>query len=117
VGVLTLPGLAGLHSVPGAGLACAQRVERMMSDEVKAAAAAIANSKTTKCKTTRPAQLQKLLSRNSGATIAQIQLAFGWQPHTARAAISTQRKTGCLIERSTTNRGSVYRIVRTAETQ
>ena len=62
-------------------------------------------------KVTRPAQLRKLLNRKSGATIAQLQKAFGWQPHTARAAISAQRKAGCEIARSDTNNGSVYRIV------
>ncbi len=60
---------------------------------------------------TRQAQLRKLLIRKSGASLAQIQKAFGWQPHTARAAISAQRKTGCVILRSDTDKGSVYRIV------
>lgn len=55
-------------------------------------------------------QLAKLLNRNSGASIAQIQKAFGWQPHTARAAISTMRKAGTVIERTETDKGSVYRI-------
>jgi len=55
-------------------------------------------------------QLNKLLGRKSGASIAQIQKAFGWQPHTARAAISTLRKTGAPVERTITEKGSVYRI-------
>ncbi|MEO1537321.1 MAG: DUF3489 domain-containing protein [Pseudomonadota bacterium] len=61
-------------------------------------------------KPTRHTQLRKLLARKSGASIAQIQKAFGWQPHTARAAISAQRKAGCEITRSDTEKGSVYRI-------
>ena len=62
-------------------------------------------------KPTRHAQLRKMLTRKSGASIAQIQKAFGWQPHTARAAISAQRKAGCEITRRDTDKGPVYRIV------
>lgn len=61
---------------------------------------------------TRQAQLRRMLCRKSGATIAQIQKTFGWQPHTARAAISSQRKAGSVIVRSESDKGSVYRIVR-----
>lgn len=62
-------------------------------------------------KPTRQSQLRKLLTRKSGASIVQIQKAFGWQPHTARAAISAQRKAGFEISRSYTDKGPVYRIV------
>ena len=68
-------------------------------------------------KLTRPAQLQKLLTRKSGVSIAQLQKTFGWQPHTARAAISAQRKAGCEIARSDTDKGSVYRIVERGDEQ
>lgn len=62
-------------------------------------------------KPTRHAQLRKLLTRRSGASVAQIQKAFGWQRHTARAAISAQRKAGFEITRNDTDKGPVYRIV------
>ena len=62
-------------------------------------------------KPTRRTQLYKLLTRKSGVTIAQLQKTFGWQPHTARAAISAQRKAGCAVSRTDTGKGSVYRIV------
>ncbi len=68
-------------------------------------------AKTPETKATRSAQMRKLLMRKSGATIAQIQTAFEWQPHTARAAISGLRKRGEIIERSEAAKGSVYRIV------
>lgn len=71
-------------------------------------------SKPVKAKITRQTQLLKLLDRKSGVTIAQIQRTFGWQPHTARAAISTQRKAGFVIERSESDKGAVYRIVEEA---
>ena len=59
------------------------------STKPKTEAAKIAGTKPT-----RREQLTKLLNRKSGASITQIQKAFGWQPHTARAAISTLRKEG-----------------------
>ena len=64
-----------------------------------------------KSKQTREEQLRKLLTRKSGATIAQIQKTMGWQPHTARAAISRLRKSGSEIERQISDKGSVYRVV------
>ncbi|MEM6891483.1 MAG: DUF3489 domain-containing protein [Pseudomonadota bacterium] len=74
---------------------------------------------TTKAakKLTRHRQLRKLLTRKSGVTIAQLQKTFGWQPHTARAAISAQRKAGCVVGRAETDKGSVYRIVEVQDAQ
>ena len=68
-------------------------------------------TKPVRVRLNRQQQLAKLLGRKSGATIAQMQRAFGWQPHTARAAISGLRKTGVLIERAETDKGSVYRTI------
>ncbi len=67
-------------------------------------------SRPTKTKT---AKVQAMLQRPSGATLDAICKATGWQPHSARAALSGLRKTGLQIER-TTGEGSaaaVYRIV------
>jgi len=69
-------------------------------------------SNRVSAKPTRQALLRKLLARKLGASIAQIQKATGWQPHTVRAAISAQRKSGCEIIRTDTNKGSVYRLVK-----
>ncbi|WP_424831400.1 DUF3489 domain-containing protein [Ruegeria sp.] len=69
-------------------------------------------SKPARNNLTRQQQLQKLLSHKSGATIAQIQKAFDWQPHSARAAISVMRKAGHTIERSGSDKGTMYRIVK-----
>lgn len=71
----------------------------------------VTNIRAIKARPTRQEQLSKLLKRKSGATISQLQSAFGWQPHTARAALSTLRKAGTAIERSETDKGSVYCIV------
>ena len=69
------------------------------------------SSKPAAANPTRQQQLAKLLGRKSGATIAQLQKAFGWKPHTARAAISTLRKAGFAVERADTEKGAVYRVV------
>ena len=69
---------------------------------------------TLKAYSSRPEQLRKLLRRKSGASIAELQEIFGWQPHTARAAISVLRKAGEAIERQYGRNGSIYRIVKRA---
>jgi len=69
---------------------------------------------TRKVHSSRPEQLRKLLRRKSGASIAELQEIFGWQPHTARAAISGLRKAGEAIERRSCGNGSIYRIVKRA---
>ena len=61
-------------------------------------------------KPTRPDQLTRLLKRKPRASIAQMEEPFGWQPHTAHAAVSRLRKAGVSIERSLSNKRSVYRI-------
>ena len=69
---------------------------------------------TLKAYSSRPEQLRKLLRRKSGASIAELREIFGWQPHTARAAISGLRKAGEAIERRSGRNGSIYRIVKRA---
>lgn len=69
-------------------------------------------SGASRSRETRQTQLRRMLTRKSGATIDQMQMAFGWQPHTARAALSSLRKSGEVIERSTTEKGAVYRILK-----
>ena len=59
----------------------------------------------SKPKPTCATQLRRLLSRKSGATAFQIQTALGWQPHTARAAITRLRKAGIEIERKDSDKG------------
>lgn len=53
-----------------------------------------------------------LLRRRNGARMDEIVAATGWQPHSARAWISGQRKQGLTIERSREGDGSSrYRLV------
>ena len=67
--------------------------------------------KKARPKQTRADQLKSMLARKTGASVSKVQKRFGWQPHTARAAISSLRNAGHKIERSDTDKGSVYRIV------
>ncbi|MBP8232669.1 MAG: DUF3489 domain-containing protein [Rhizorhabdus sp.] len=54
----------------------------------------------------------QMLSRKSGASLDQIIEATGWQAHSARAVLSGLRKKGYDIDRTTTPKGSVYRITK-----
>ncbi len=59
---------------------------------------------------TKIGTVQKLLSRPSGATIAQLQRVTGWQPHSLRAALTQLRKKGHAIERAGELGKAKYRI-------
>lgn len=62
---------------------------------------------------TKLSQLEGMLRRKEGATIAQITTALAWQPHSVRGAISgsLKRKQGLTVTNQTTEDGRrVYRI-------
>ncbi len=64
-------------------------------------------------KTTKTDAVIRLLRRSSGATIAQIQKATGWQPHSVRAALTGLRKKGHDVQRDKNAKGvTVYRITK-----
>lgn len=46
---------------------------------------------------TKSAVVQKLLSRNKGATLAEIMTATHWQPHSSRAFLTGLRKKGLVL--------------------
>ena len=59
----------------------------------------------------KQALLLGLLSRQQGASLAEMMKATDWLPHTTRAALTGLRQRGCIIERSTSADGSsTYRI-------
>ena len=61
-------------------------------------------------KTTKTDAVLKLLGRQQGATVAQLQKATGWQPHSVRAALSGLRKKDHDIRREQSEKGvTVYR--------
>ena len=73
----------------------------------------MSKSKTKAPRETKTAILRKLLSRKTGADLAALQAATGWQPHSVRAALSGLRKAGYGIDRAApakTGAGAVYRI-------
>ncbi len=55
--------------------------------------------------------LRKLLVRKQGATVAQLQKQFGWQPHTVRAAISRMRSSGLSVELDRSGKVARYRAL------
>lgn len=62
---------------------------------------------------TKLSQLESMLRRKEGATIAQIATALDWQPHSVRGAIwgSLKKKQGLAIINQPTDDGyRVYRI-------
>ena len=73
----------------------------------------MAGSPSTPPRETKAAILRKLLSRKSGADLAALQAATGWQPHSVRAAMSGLRKAGHTIDRADPAKpggGAIYRI-------
>ena len=52
----------------------------------------------------------KLLERKRGVTVAQLQKATGWQPHSVRAALTGLRKKDHDIRREKSEKGvTVYK--------
>jgi len=68
-----------------------------------------------KSRQSKTAMVQAMLQRPTGATLDAICKATGWQPHSARAALSGLRKAGHRIDRRTGDgtSSSVYRIIDT----
>lgn len=62
---------------------------------------------------TKSAAVIKLLSRNRGASLAEIMSATQWQPHSSRAFLTGLRKKGTALLRETRRDGETsYRIER-----
>ncbi len=64
-------------------------------------------------KSTKIGEVQTMLERTSGASLDDLCKATGWQPHSARAALSGLRKAGHVVERTpgdSKTGGSVYYI-------
>ena len=60
---------------------------------------------------TKAATVTKLLSRNRGATLAEVMTATSWQPHSARAFLSGLRKKGkMLIKEARKDGETAYRM-------
>lgn len=74
-------------------------------------------TKTRHKATSRREALRDELSKVDGASITELCDTFGWQPHSARAAISGLRKDGANVERFLAGEGETgprYRIASAA---
>lgn len=68
----------------------------------------------TRGRQTKSAAVQKLLSRNKGATLAEVMIATSWQAHSARAFFTGLRKKGFELLREMRASGETsWRIERT----
>ena len=76
---------------------------------------------TTKATATKPHPAPKqtkigavieMLRRKRGATLDDIVKATGWQPHSARAALTGLKKKGHVIEKTKRDDATCYRITR-----
>lgn len=66
-----------------------------------------------KARSSKSAAVQKLLSRNKGATLAEIMAMTSWQPHSTRAFLTGLRKKGIDLLRETRSGGETcWRIDR-----
>ncbi len=64
-------------------------------------------------KITKTDAVIRLLCRSGGCTIAQLQKATDWQPHSIRAALTGLRKKGHDVQRDKNAKGvTVYRITK-----
>ncbi len=64
-------------------------------------------------KPTKIETICKLLRRPNGASIAQLQKATGWKPHSVRAALTGLRKKGHEVTRGKDAKGvTVYAVAK-----
>ncbi len=61
---------------------------------------------------TKIGQVLALLSRDDGATLAELVAATGWQPHTTRAALTGLRKKGHPVTSDKVGAARRYRVVK-----
>jgi hypothetical protein len=66
-------------------------------------------AKETK-KQSKSASVTKMLSRGSGATVAEIMKSTGWKEHSCRAFLTGIRKTSKLLKEQRPDGKTAYRI-------
>jgi hypothetical protein len=66
-------------------------------------------AKQTK-KQSKSASVTKMLSRGSGATVAEIMKSTGWREHSCRAFLAGVRKTSKLVKEQRPDGKTAYRI-------
>lgn len=64
-------------------------------------------------KSSKSEAIVKMLTRGRGATLTEVTVATGWQPHSARAFLSGLRKRGLLLVREERKNGDqAYHIAK-----
>ena len=63
---------------------------------------------------TKAAIVLALLRREEGATLDELVAATGWLPHTTRAALTSLRKKGHVLDKSKRGEATCYRIAEAA---
>jgi DNA-binding IclR family transcriptional regulator len=71
-------------------------------------------AKTGQNAVTKISTVIDLLKQSGGATLDEIVKATGWQPHSARAALTGLRKKGHTIEKSKPGDQTCYHITASA---
>lgn len=61
-------------------------------------------------KVSKSASVIKMLSRGSGATVAEIMKSTGWKEHSCRAFLTGVRKTSKLLKEQRPDGKTAYRI-------
>lgn len=64
----------------------------------------------------KSATVTKLLSRGTGATVAEIMKSTGWKEHSCRAFLTGVRKSNTLVKEQRPDGKMAYRIEALAET-
>jgi hypothetical protein len=103
------PATAGVHGPNSGAVTATKAASGTMAPE-----AARARSEPPQRRAgSKHRRLIELLSREEGASIAELAESLGWLPHTTRAALTGLRHKGYELDRqsSTGDRGSTYRIV------
>ena len=61
-------------------------------------------------KTSKNATITRMLSRGTGATVAEIMKSTGWKEHSCRAFLTGVRKTSTLLKEQRPDGKTAYRI-------
>lgn len=69
----------------------------------------------TKKPKTKSSTVTQMISRERGATVAELEKATGWKPHSVRAFLSGVRRTATLVKEERSDGRSAYRIVPAGE--
>ena len=71
---------------------------------------------TVPARKTKSATVKRMLRRDMGATLAEIEKATGWKPHSCRAFLSGVRKTGAAVAKEERTDGTTaYRVTTEAD--